>query len=168
MATVERRTTRRLPERAIDLQADNSPLEKTRQFLALKFQEGQITSRKNKLRDEISAFVDANGETDEKGSRFWDLPTPIEINGQKFVSVKRERRSSPSIDEDKIRELLLAKATVDAGGVTLYSRVFKPVTEIVLDQAELYVLNQEGLITDEELDSFFVETVSFAFKPLQG
>jgi len=36
----------------------------------------------------------------------------------------------------------------------------------VLDQNEVYVLNQQGLITDEELDSLFVEHESFAYKPL--
>jgi hypothetical protein len=32
----------------------------------------------------------------------------------------------------------------------------------------LYVLNQEGLLSDDELDSLFTETVSFAFKPIRG
>ena len=36
----------------------------------------------------------------------------------------------------------------------------------VLDQNEVYVLNQQGLITDEELDSLFVENETFAYKPL--
>lgn len=35
-----------------------------------------------------------------------------------------------------------------------------------IDQNEVYVLNQEGLITDAELDSLFVENVTFAYKPL--
>jgi len=36
----------------------------------------------------------------------------------------------------------------------------------VLDQNEVYVLNQQGLITDKELDSLFVENETFAYKPL--
>lgn len=158
MATVPRRTTRR-PERPIDLNT-GSPIGKVREFLVLKFQETQIVSRKNHLRDEISEYVDANGETDEKGSKFWELPAPIEVNGQKFTSVKREKRTSVSLAEDLVEALLEQK--------NLKGRVYKEVTTTVLDQDELYVLNQEGLITDEELDSLFVENVSFAFKPLQG
>jgi hypothetical protein len=158
MATVPRRTTRRA-EKPINLDPEN-PIEKVRQFLSLKFQEAQIVTRKNKLRDEVSAFVDANGETDEKGSKFWKLPSVIEVNGQRFTEVKREKRVSISLDEDAVEELVNRKGIRD--------RVFKEITTTVLDQDELYVLNQEGLIDDAELDALFVEKESFAFKPLQG
>ncbi len=158
MATVTRRTTRR-PERPIALDPE-TPLEKVRQFLTLKFQETQIVTRKNKLRDEVSAFVDQTGEVDEKGSKFWKLPTPIEVNGQKFTEVKRERRVSTSLDTEAVETLVNSKGLRD--------RVFKQVTQEVLDQDELYVLNQEGLLTDDELDSLWVTSESFAFKPLQG
>ena len=36
----------------------------------------------------------------------------------------------------------------------------------VMDQNEVYVLNQQGLITDEELDSLFVVNETWAYKPL--
>jgi hypothetical protein len=160
MATVPRRNTRRVPEKPINLQIENDPLEKTRQFLALKFQETQIVTRKNKLRDEISVYVDNVGEVDEKGSKFWTLPTPVEVNGQKFTEVKRERRVSVGLDEEAVEALVTSKGIRD--------RVFKQVTTEVLDQQELYVLNQEGLLSDDELDSLFTETVSFAFKPIRG
>jgi hypothetical protein len=158
MATVQRRTTRRV-ERPISLDTA-APWEKTRQFLALKFQETEIVTRKNKLRDEVSVHVDANGEVDEKGSKFWKLDPPIEVNGQKFTEVKRERRVSTSLDAEKAEELAVAKGIRD--------RLFKQVTTEVLDQDELYVLNQEGVISDEELDGLFVETESFAFKPIRA
>jgi hypothetical protein len=158
MATVQRRATRRV-ERPISLD-QAAPWEKTRQFLALKFQEADIVTRKNKLRDEVSAHVDATGEVDEKGSKFWKLDPPIEFNGQKFTEVKRERRVSQSIDEEKVEALVTAKGIRD--------RVFKQVTQEVLDQDELYVLNQEGVLSDEELDSLWVETESFAFKPIRA
>jgi hypothetical protein len=158
MATVQRRTTRRV-ERPISLDPEN-PVEKVRQFLVLKFQETQVVTRKNHLRDEISAFVDANGEVDEKGSKFWTLPAAIEVNGQKFTEVKREKRTSISLDEDAVENLVNAKGIRD--------RVFKEVTTTVLDQDELYVLNQEGVISDEELDALFAENISYAFKPIRG
>ncbi|MFE4681559.1 hypothetical protein ACFRNJ_12075 [Streptomyces sp. NPDC056721] len=155
---MQRRATQRT-ERPISLN-QGAPWEKTRQFLALKFQEADIVTRKNKLRDEVSAHVDASGETDEKGSKFWKLDPPIEVNGQKFTEVKRERRVSQSLDEEKTDELVTAKGVRD--------RVFKTVEMEVLDQDELYVLNQEGLLSDEEIDGLWVENVSFAFKPIRG
>jgi hypothetical protein len=65
-----------------------------------------------------------------------------------------------NLDAEKAEELAIAKGIRD--------RVFKEVTTEVLDQDELYVLNQEGILSDEELDSLFVETESFAFKPIRG
>lgn len=160
MATVPRRTTQRI-ERPISLN-QAAPWEKTRQFLVLKLQGEDITTRKNKLRDDVSLHVDAVGELDEKGSKFWKLEPPIDVNGQRFTEVKRERRVSVSLDEEKTQELLAAK------GPKVRDRVYKPVTEFHLDQDELYVLNQEGLITDAELDGLFAENVTFAFKPIRG
>jgi hypothetical protein len=159
MATVARRTTRR-PERPINLTDQDSPAEDVRQFLTLRFQGDQITTRRNLLRDKISAHVDQVGETDEKGSKFWKLPAPIEVNGQKFTEVKRERRVSTRLDVEAVETLVAEKGIRD--------QVFKPVTTEVLDQDELYVLNQKGVITDAELDALWVETETFAFKPLQG
>ncbi|MER5754314.1 hypothetical protein [Streptomyces sp. NPDC002088] len=158
MATVQRRTTRRV-EKPIRLDTE-TPVEKVRQFLVLKFQETQVVTRKNHLRDEISAYVDSNGDEDEKGSKFWRLPEPIEVNGQKFTEVKREKRTSVGLDEDAVETLANSKGIRD--------RVFKEVTTTVLDQDELYVLNQEGVISDEELDALFTENVSYAFKPIRG
>jgi hypothetical protein len=158
MATVQRRATQRT-ERPISLN-QGAPWEKTRQFLALKFQEADIVTRKNKLRDEVSAHVDSTGEVDEKGSKFWKLDPPIEVNGQTFTEVKRERRVSQSLDEEKAETLATAKGVRD--------RLFRVVEMEVLDQDELYVLNQEGVISDDELDSLWVENVSFAFKPIRG
>jgi hypothetical protein len=158
MATVPRRTTRRV-EKPISLNPEN-PVEKVRQFLVLKFQETQVVTRKNHLRDEISAYVDENGEVDEKGSKFWKLPAPMEVNGQTFTEIKREKRTSIGLDEDAVDTLVNSKGVRD--------RVFKEVTTTVLDQDELYVLNQEGVISDEELDALFTEKISYAFKPLTG
>lgn len=39
--------------------------------------------------------------------------------------------------------------------------------ETTLDQNEIYVLNQEGLLSDEDLDEILVEKITFAFKPVK-
>jgi hypothetical protein len=84
----------------------------------------------------------------------------MEVNGQTFTEIKREKRTSIGLDEDAVDTL------VNATGIR--DRVFKEVTTTVLDQDELYVLNQEGVISDEELDALFTEKISYAFKPLTG
>lgn len=64
---------------------------------------------------------------------------------------------------------------VDGHNVRLFPGDGEPSVEVpeasvswvtVLDQNEVYVLNQQGLITDKELDELFVEHESFAYKPL--
>jgi hypothetical protein len=57
-----------------------------------------------------------------------------------------------------------AEALLEKKG--LLDRVMKEVTTVVFDQDELYLLHQEGLISEEEIDSLFTENESWAFKPL--
>lgn len=187
--TVTRRTTR--PRGAAGI------IGKITQHLVCKAESEALKTRYEHLRDEIMAYLDKNGEVDEKGHKTLDLPTPILVAGKEFGSVKRERRVSTSFDEEAAEALLSPKgllSRVQRTIVTINStmaiestfgvvdghtvRVFvgdgKSVDvpeavvswATVLDQNEVYVLNQQGLITDEELDELFVENETFAYKPL--
>lgn len=115
------------------------------------------TRRMNLLRDSMMLIVADKGEVDEKGSLFLDVE-PITVGDQTFGTIKRERRVSVSLDEDATETLLDSKG--------LLGRAQK--TVVVLDHDEIYVLQQEGLITEAELDALFVERESWAFKPLAG
>jgi hypothetical protein len=117
-----------------------------------------LTKANGLLKTSMMAAIVKDGEADEKGSLFLDLPTTVTVAGQTFRTLKRERRVSTSFSEDQATKILTKKG--------LLARCIKMVP--TFDQDEVYVLNQQGLITDKELDSMLVESESWAFKPLAG
>lgn len=171
---------------------------KVKQHLIFKTESETLKKRAEKVRDEIMIFLEKNGEVDEKGSLSLDLPAHITAGGKEFASIKRQRKVSTSFDEEAAEELLNTKgllARVQKTTVTITSAMpaehafyLNSVGTVVedalpkglvhedarvewstfLDQNEVYVLNQEGLITDEELDLLFVEHISWAYLPLQS
>lgn len=152
--TVSRRSTRPEGRPATTDRVVND----ARQYLFLQGEVKSLSSRAGEIKDRLMTAVTAGGEPDEKGSLFLSLPVPIEANGKTYRSLKREKRTSKYLDEERTLELLHTKGLVD--------RVQKERVETYLDQDEIYVLNQEGLLTDEELDSLFETEISWAFKPV--
>jgi len=170
---------------------------KVKQHLIFKTESETLKKRAEKMRDEILDFLEKNGEVDEKGSLSLDLPAHILAGGKDYASIKRQRKVSTSFDEGAAETLLHTKgllARVQKTTVTITSSMPAEADflcrddEVIdvadadgflyedariewstfLDQNEVYVLNQEGLITDEELDLLFVETISWAYMPLQS
>lgn len=127
-------------------------------FLTLTNEAKAATERATGLKKEMMDALHTSGEEDDKGHKYLYFKNPIAIGGKKFSGLKRERRVSRLFDEDAAETLLEGKG--------LLERVQKEVVTTVLDQDEVYVLNQEGLLTDEEVDSLFAESESFAFKPV--
>lgn len=129
---------------------------KLAQWATIRAEIDALTARANHLRDELSQIVDTQGEPDDKGHIYLQLPAPITVGEKTYGSIKRERRVSTVFKEDEAEEALLAKG--------LLARAQETIT--VLSQDAIYLLNQEGLLSDEEIDSFFGKKVSFAFKPV--
>jgi len=130
---------------------------KSTQFLALTTEAKALNDRAATLKKDLMAFLDENGEADERGHKTYTFPEPLTIGGKTFTGLKRERRVSDSFDEDVAETILTAKNL-------LAQALVQP--EPVIDQDAIYVLQQEGKITAAELDSMFVQTESWAFKPL--
>jgi hypothetical protein len=107
--------------------------------------------------------IEKEGEEDEKGSYFLNLESPIEMHGQTFVSVKKERRVSQNFLAEDAEKYLKAKGLLKAAQTTV-----TPEPYTFLDQDKIYVLNQQGKLTDDELDSFFEDQVTWALKPIAG
>ncbi|AZM47784.1 hypothetical protein DMB38_20115 [Streptomyces sp. WAC 06738] len=129
-----------------------------REWAVLKAQVTEETTRLNKLRDRVAAAVEQRGYTDHKGSQYLDLPFPIPAGDSEYTRIKRERRVSISADEEAAERILRAK------GEALYRRAFPPVP--MLDPDELYVLLQEGHLTEAEMDEILVQKETFAFRGL--
>ncbi|WNI17596.1 hypothetical protein [Actinacidiphila sp. ITFR-21] len=129
-----------------------------REWAILKAQQTELTTRMNKLRDSVASAVQARGYADHKGSQYIDLPFPIPVGDTEYVRIKRERRVSI------VADLEAAERITKARGETVYHRAFPPVP--TLDADELYVLLQEGALTEEDMDQIMVQKESWAFRGL--
>jgi hypothetical protein len=126
------------------------------QFLVLKDEVATSTKRIDGLKKELTQHVVEHGETDDKGHRNFTLPEPLEYGDKQYVGFQQQRRVSQSFDTEVAEKVLKDKG--------LWNRATVVIREI--DQNEVYVLNQEGLLTDAELDSMFAERETFAFRPI--
>jgi len=129
---------------------------KLMQFLVLKDELKTTTERLDTLKKDLTSHVVEHGEVDDKGHRNFLLPEPIGHGDKTYTGFQQQRRVSQSFDTEAAEELLKRR--------DLWERATVVVREI--DQNEVYVLNQEGLLTDDELDSLFAERETFAFRPI--
>ena len=129
----------------------NEFLRKVRTYLSIKGRIDDLTKEQSTLKSELSDIVDAEGVPDEKGHIWLELPE--EVDGYK--SLQRQRRVSQRLDEEVATELLKERG--------LSERCWKMVP--VLDESEVMACLYEGLLTEEEIDSMFPKSVSYAFIP---
>lgn len=129
---------------------------KLMQFLALKDEVKTSTERLDALKKDLTQHVAEHGEVDDKGHKNFVLPAPIEYGDKTYVGFQQQRRVSQSFD------------TTVAEGILKDRNLWERATVVVreIDQNEVFVLNQEGLLTDDELDSMFAERETFAFRPI--
>lgn len=127
-----------------------------REWAALKPEAERIIARRNELRDKVARAVEERGYRDHKGSQYMDLPYAIQAGGINYLRIKRERRVTISPDIDRAEEITRAK------GEEVYARVFP--MRPAFDPDELFVLLQEGIIAEDDMDAIFVQHESYAFK----
>lgn len=125
-----------------------------REWAMLRAQVTELTTQMNRLRDDVSRAVESRGYRDHKGSQYIDLPFPIVIGDTAYQRIKRERRVSVVADDETAERITRAKGC--------YDRAFPPVRS--LDPDELYVLYQEDVLSQQDMDQIFTPRESFAFK----
>jgi hypothetical protein len=131
--------------------APNELLKKVRSYVSIKGRIDDLTKEQSVLKSELSDIVDEQGIPDEKGHIWLELPE--EVDG--FKSLQRQRRVTQRLDEDVAETLLKEKGLSD--------RCWKMVP--MLDESEVMACLYEGLLTEEEIDSMFPKSVSYAFIP---
>ena len=100
----------------------------------------------------VKQWLEANGTEDDDGNKTYTFPRNITAVDEKVYSgvMLRKAVGAATMDDKEVRELLLKVGVRKAKNQTaLEQRVFRTVE--VLDMDEVYVLQQEGLITEEEL-----------------
>jgi hypothetical protein len=93
-------------------------------------------------------------EKDEEGHYFYEFPAPIYLDDTTYSGLMAQRRVSEYIDDSKAWDVITRHSLED--------RCFKTVTTIEIDYDELYACNQEGIISDEEIDSILETDETYA------
>lgn len=129
--------------------------------------ETESKARKERARDKLKRFLTVkedgefvNGREDENGHRYLDLESAIPDGDDLIESIRATRNVSSSIDLDLCADVLQSRG--------LYDRVFKRVVIRQFDEHELYALNQQGLISDEELDSMITEAITYSLTAVRS
>jgi hypothetical protein len=127
---------------------------KVKEFLLLKGRIDDLSKAQSEIKKELSELVDNEGEPDEKGHLWYQLPE--EVDG--VSALQRQRKVSQSLDQEVAEDTLKTKG--------IYDRCFKMIP--VLDESEVMACLYEGLLTEDDVDAMFPKKVSYAFLTPKG
>lgn len=111
--------------------------------------------KRDKARDVIKTWFERGGDpdheitTNDNGSKLVEFDEPILVDGVKVLGLENRRTPVSELDLDAVDELL------DTLPETVRKRVVKKVVDYIVDPDELFKLNQEGVISDDDLDALF-------------
>ncbi|MEU7147067.1 hypothetical protein AB0B15_03345 [Streptomyces sp. NPDC045456] len=111
------------------------------------------TAELNRLKKQLSAMTQQIGVRDENGSYTVALQRSYDV-GDKRVSGLKWQRSVTRIADEEAAERIAKKKKCTG---RLFPR------QPVFDPQEVYVLFQEGRLTEEEVDEIFPEKETFSF-----
>ena len=141
---------------------------KLRQFLVLKQEADAISDRVGKIKKELSLDVERSGYEDDKGHIWFDLPEDVTVTDEDgkaitYTRVKREKRVGYRLDAAAAEKVLkkhhLFKDAEEGGCLR---------TIQVLDEEEIRKAQFKGRLSDEEIDTIFPQSVTWAFLPQKG
>lgn len=137
-----------------------NPFETLSQHLVLKSEAKTITSRADSLKAKLKAWLPDNWTSqNENGSLFWDAPETItDLKGVSYSGMElRKAQPEPLFNEEKAEKILRRKGVLDEA---LSSYV---------DQDKVYLLVQEGKITEADLDKMLdPQDPTWSFWPVTG
>ena len=160
------------------------------QFLNWRDQEAAAKKNKNLERDVITKYLvpdeDAIDPKDikagnpnnvpideEKGHRYFYFDKPVSTGGKTFAGLEYQRKiTGPYMDPDAVREYfdLFHDDALEEGipeeeiyrRQALWSKIYHPVTEWIVDFDAIYGLQQEGEITKAEVESLMKTGVTWS------
>jgi hypothetical protein len=120
------------------------------EYQVIKGQVDDLEKRKKSLRDSLMETVKILGEPDDRG-HLW-MPLDTEIGG--VSAVVAERRSSPSLNEERALEILEERGLID--------RCTKMVRQVDHDEVMACLYDEE--LSDADVDEMFDISVTWALK----
>jgi len=140
----------RIEEEQREFSDPNEISSQIREYIKLKASIDVMESRSKELREKLMAEVDANGYEDNNGNIQLDFESPIDG----VLRLEKQRRTSRKLDESVAMEILEEKNLVD--DLTKLVRV--------IDEEAVMAALYEDKLTEEELDSMFPTTVTWALR----
>lgn len=137
-------------------------------FLHYRTEEQQARREREAARDVLKKHLTARDEDglplhareDGDGNLHLDFEAPLEIGGTRYAGVMARRSVSARID------VKAAEALAKDKGV--YDDVFPERVVREFDEDGLYLANQKGLLSDDDLDGLVAERVDYAMWPEQA
>jgi hypothetical protein len=132
----------------------DEPLKMAHSYLFALAEESKAKKSREQARDWLKDYILDNCEQDENGNYLYEFPDAI-TDGTNFIrGLSAQRRKSEYVIDEKARELIYSHQAED--------RCLRKVVTYEVDYDELYALNQEGILSDEEIDSILETDVSYA------
>jgi len=121
------------------------------EWVGIKTQRETFEKRESELKKMLSAIVETDGYTDDKGSEYVDFKEPIDG----YAGMKRERRVRQEMVEEKALEVLAKKKLTNTCTRTI----------VVVDEDAVQAAFYDGKLTQDDIDAMFVTRISYAFIP---
>mgnify|MGYP006276314629 FL=1 len=129
---------------------ENNFLARVKKYSFLKSQLDYLEKEQKEERSKLFEVLDTEGEEDDKGNIFIDLPE--EVDG--IVAIVKERRVSRKINEAKAEEIIEAKGLQD--------KLFKTIR--VIDEDALMAALYSDELTEEEVEEMYPQSIIWALK----
>jgi hypothetical protein len=121
------------------------------EWVGIKAQRETFEKRESELKKMLSAIVETDGYTDDKGSEYVDFKEPIDG----YAGMKRERRVRQEMNEDKALQVLAKKKLTNTCTRTI----------TVVDEDAVQAAFYDGKLSQDDIDAMFVTRISYAFIP---
>jgi uncharacterized Ntn-hydrolase superfamily protein len=129
------------------LHSEDPITQQVREYKHLKAQIEALQKDQKKIRDSLMETIENAGYTDDQGHWWIDLPEDVDGTS----AIKREKRSSRSLDEQAAEEVLTGLGLEEC---------FKTVR--VVDEDAVWAALYEEKINDADIEAIFPEKVTWA------
>ena len=134
---------------------------KLRDYLQNRSMKERATYHEDAGKKDLMTFIETTGELEEGGHRRVDLDELLPFvtykggkpKEQQVTGLRRQRRQSTSLNEDRTMAFLKEMDLLDACTDVV----------VVLDEDAILAANYEGKITDDQLAALYDESEQFAF-----
>lgn len=129
------------------------------EFIVTSYDEANLKQRREGLRDQLKEWIITNVEPDENGNYNYYFERPVNMDGKIINGLQAQRRVSEFVNEDRAFNVAEQYGVLD--------KVTYTVTTEELDLDQMYVLNQQGAIPDDAIDSILEVKEYYALMQLK-